>query len=408
MEREISRRNVRIFYIHAILFGLVGIWAPTLVLFQLQTVGLSLTQVMIAEGLFAATIMLFEVPSGIWADQFSRRKVLIASDLLAFIGVGIFATSSSLAQVILSQFVMGIAIASRSGADQALLYDSLIQDERVEEYTSILSRLKSIEFGVAIPSTILGGIIAAQFGLRLPPTIAAIIFGICGILYFFLIDPEVHEKIIVKETFLQYGKKGWKLLTQSPFLMWLVVVFTIIGASGKLNFHTLNPYWELYEIPVFWFGIALACYNGLAMLTSLSAPRIIGQFGNGKALIMMFLIPVIGFGVMGVFYLGFWGALLFPIIFQINRSLLPIVTNNLLQERVESQTRATVISMKSFLSGFAQMIYLWLFGIISDTWGLFTGFGITAFIAFVLGGIAIQQLFKAFYKHEQKVATSVH
>ena len=56
-------RNIRLFYLQQFLVGLATLWAPVIVIFQMQEVGLSLTQVMVGESIFAASIVLFEVPS---------------------------------------------------------------------------------------------------------------------------------------------------------------------------------------------------------------------------------------------------------------------------------------------------------------------------------------------------------
>lgn len=58
-------RNIRLFYIQQFLVGLATLWVPIIVIFQMQEVGLSLTQVMVGESIFSATIVLFEVPSGV-------------------------------------------------------------------------------------------------------------------------------------------------------------------------------------------------------------------------------------------------------------------------------------------------------------------------------------------------------
>lgn len=406
MKVPLLRRNIRLFYGGAVLRGLVGIFAPTLVLFQTQTLGLSLAQVMLGEGLFALFIMLFEIPSGIWADKISRKKTLIFGNFIAFIGVLLFALSQNFFHIVLSQAIIGIALAARSGADQAMIYDSLLATGEENQYQKILSRLKSIEFGTAILGTALGGLVAANFGLRLPSILAAIAWGSVGLLYLLLEEPA-RQKLSGKTSFLEYGRKGFQLIRQSSFLLWLIVFAMVINTGLKLNFQTLNPMWEIYEVPVIWFGIALAAYNALAMITSLLIPQFLQRFGSLKALALVWIIIVFGFGGMAVLYLGAWGAVLFPIIFQIGRSILPIVTNDLIQKTTESSTRATVISMKSFVKSLSQFFYLWFFGILADASGLFAGFALTTVLAFVIGGMALWQIRRIYTGASDKVLKQI-
>ena len=74
-------RNIRLFYLQQFLVGLATLWAPIIVIFQMQEVGLSLTQVMAGELIFAATIVLFEVPSGAFADRMGRKCIWKSGNL---------------------------------------------------------------------------------------------------------------------------------------------------------------------------------------------------------------------------------------------------------------------------------------------------------------------------------------
>lgn len=64
MDANRLTRNIRVFYVHRALVGLANFWAPVIVLFQMQAIGLSLTEVLLGESAFAATILLFEVLAG--------------------------------------------------------------------------------------------------------------------------------------------------------------------------------------------------------------------------------------------------------------------------------------------------------------------------------------------------------
>jgi len=79
--------------------------------------------------------------------------------------------------------------------------------------------------------------------------------------------------------------------------------------------------------------------------------------------------------------------------------LLPIITTDIIQQHTVSETRATVISMKSFLVSASQALYLWGFGWMADLTTLFSAYSLTAIILLVLGGLAWWHL----YLEDQKL-----
>jgi len=70
-------RNIRVLQISKIFTGFSGFWAPIIVLFQLQIIEVSLAEVMIGEAVFAVSLLLLEVPTGVVADKHGRKISLI-------------------------------------------------------------------------------------------------------------------------------------------------------------------------------------------------------------------------------------------------------------------------------------------------------------------------------------------
>ncbi|MEK7524359.1 MAG: hypothetical protein AAB588_05025 [Patescibacteria group bacterium] len=78
-ERTGLERNIWLLKLHRIdAFIFMG---AVFVAFQMHTVGLSLTQVLIGEAIFSLTCFLFEIPTGIFSDLVSRKKTLIMAQI---------------------------------------------------------------------------------------------------------------------------------------------------------------------------------------------------------------------------------------------------------------------------------------------------------------------------------------
>ena len=98
--------------------------------------GYSLWQVGLAEGVFHIVSLLGEIPSGMAADVLGRRRSLMAAGLCGMSSALLMAFSRSFFGVCLSMTFSALACNFISGSDEALLYDSLLQVDREEEYLS--------------------------------------------------------------------------------------------------------------------------------------------------------------------------------------------------------------------------------------------------------------------------------
>ena len=97
---------------------------PIIVIFFKEN-GLSLTQIMILQSVYSLTVALTEIPSGYFADFFGRKKSIIISTILSFCGYLIFSNYCSFEAFIIAEILIALGGSLMSGADSALMYDSL-------------------------------------------------------------------------------------------------------------------------------------------------------------------------------------------------------------------------------------------------------------------------------------------
>lgn len=77
--------------------SLTGAWVAIL-----AARGYSLVEIGIAETVFHITSLIFEIPSGVLADVFGRKKMLIVSSIMRMVGNVVMILSNSLFMVCLS------------------------------------------------------------------------------------------------------------------------------------------------------------------------------------------------------------------------------------------------------------------------------------------------------------------
>jgi len=78
--------------------------------------GLSLAQVFYLQAIFAAFVVLFEVPSGYIADVFGRRNVLIAGSIFHGLGFSWLYFAEGFAQLVLFEMTVGLGLSFLSAA----------------------------------------------------------------------------------------------------------------------------------------------------------------------------------------------------------------------------------------------------------------------------------------------------
>ena len=127
------RRNV--FRLNVIKFSKwFSLVMPVIVPFY-KNMGLTITEIMMLKSVYSIVIVALEIPSGYFADVIGRKKTLVAGALLGALGFVIYSFSGSYAGFIVAEISLGAGQSFISGADSAMLYDTLMSGSREKEYT---------------------------------------------------------------------------------------------------------------------------------------------------------------------------------------------------------------------------------------------------------------------------------
>ncbi|MEO5666474.1 MAG: MFS transporter [Bdellovibrionota bacterium] len=157
MQDRNADRNVRAFIVFRIAFN-ARFYYPVLAILFLD-LGLSLEQYSLLNVGWAAAICLLEVPSGALADTWGRKKLVVIAGALMIAEMVIFSftprgnVTLMFGLFMLNRVLSGAAEACASGADEALVYDSLKAEGREKEWPQILAKLgrwQSVAFFIAM------------------------------------------------------------------------------------------------------------------------------------------------------------------------------------------------------------------------------------------------------------------
>lgn len=130
------RKQIAKLYLSSILgnLSLAGAWVALL-----AVRGYSLVEIGFAETVFHITSLLLEIPSGVLADVFGRKNMLIVSSIMTMIGNIVMIASGNLFMVCLSMAFQAAGYNFASGSGDALAYDSLKMEARETYYEKYAS-----------------------------------------------------------------------------------------------------------------------------------------------------------------------------------------------------------------------------------------------------------------------------
>ena len=146
-------RNIRQFIAFRIFFNARFYYPVFTVLFL--DFGLTLEQFAILNAVWAATIVMVEVPSGALADTYGRRKLLMAAGVIMVVEISLLCfvplENSGLVFMafLVNRVLSGIAEAAASGADEALAYDTLKIQGNIDDWDLVLeiqTRMQAVAF----------------------------------------------------------------------------------------------------------------------------------------------------------------------------------------------------------------------------------------------------------------------
>jgi MFS family permease len=369
----------------------VDVWilaAAVVVAYQMHAVGLTLSQVLMGEAVFAVTILVFEIPTGVFSDLVSRKTTLIIAEALTICGAFVFAFAESFTHILILQVLVGISCATLSGTDSAMLYDTLKALGREGEHRRILSSFTTFNLITLSIGTVLSSILGS-ISLRLPILIGFSIAVFRLIITLFLTEPPREQPVATSHPLLHAaGTLRWMRL--HPLIPTLVLGNAFLALGFKVANHTYNPYMETVGIPLIAWGMILCGFNLTAAFLSHHAHTIQSRLGETASIACIFTLQAAGFLLMTAS--GAPPALFFPILIWISFPLRTVFFADAINRRTSSHHRATVLSMSSFCAQGLQAVSLPLFGLLVSRGNLSVLYLLLAGIL-VLSGVVVTGIF---------------
>jgi MFS family permease len=203
---------------------------------------------------YAVVVPLLEVPSGVLADRWSRRGVLILASIAAILSVLIGGLSQSVAVYMVSAGFLGVFFALQSGTLESVVYDTVLEETGGSDgFEKTMGRVRLVESVALVASALAGGAIAAVAPLRVTYFLTAPLLAASCLVLLRLREPRLH-KAEAEESLRRQLRTTYRTIL-APGRLRAVVALTVAGSvlmQGMLEF---GPLWLVaLAVPAFLYG----------------------------------------------------------------------------------------------------------------------------------------------------------
>lgn len=281
MMRSNMKSTVWRFYAYNFLRQL-GFFSAVLVPFFTEWGGITLFQVQLLQSWFMLWIFLLEVPTGAIADFFGRKYSIALGAFVTAVGALVYGSAPRFELFLLGEFLMAMGFALSSGADQALLFDTLVESGREQESKRIFAKAHTFTLLGIMASAGIGGVIAKYMGLAAP----MLLFSIPCILAAFIAlswrEPNVHQGVTEQRRYGEILKQGFLFFYRHGALRLLALDAIVVSAGGYFVIWLYQPLLQQIHIPIYYFGIGHMIFTTAEILIAASFIRMTKLFGSGK------------------------------------------------------------------------------------------------------------------------------
>ena len=372
MTPTFSIPNIRLFIAFKVFFNSRFYYPVFTILFL--DFGLTVAQFSILNAVWAATIVLAEVPSGALADIIGRKRLLVFATSIMIIEIGIISfipkTDPSIIFIVflINRVLSGLAEAAASGADEAIAYDSLEAEGDKRQWgrvLEILMRFQSFGFiiamsvGAAIYDPNLLESVCRFFDLDTNfsqettmrfPLYLTFILAICAFITTLRMedpvkDPDLSDtkKPQVLQAFSLTLKAGLWIL-KTPFALCVILFGMLFDGIIRMVITLSSQYYRMIELPESTFGIIGSLVAMFGLVVPKIAKKITENHSPSYAVWITAGLTLTGLVSMNFFwpYLGLIPALITYSAMYFTGFFVSFYLN----QAASSEQRATILSFK--------------------------------------------------------------
>lgn len=331
--------------------------------------GFSVFEIGILESIFHVVSMCFEIPSGAVADAFGRKRTMAAGEVLMILSILGMLCSDTFWSVAAAIGISALSYNMASGTREALAYDTLKENGQEQEYDRFAS-MEMVIYRLGSATAVLCAGLALILGYRWAYLLDLGMRSICLLLALGLREPKLKEKEErngnAKKNKAREGEDSKKdskssesvseklkncvveslgFLRSHPETIGIIALNSLIGAVATLLLFFLQARLPVYGLKTGLLGPALF-FMSVGAACGAKAITFFRKKGYKSIAVISICGVLAAFGILYTKqpYLICLGGFLAAF----SDDFLEVRTDVLLNEKIPSAQRATLISVCSF------------------------------------------------------------
>ena len=379
------KRNVWKFYLLKVAWGVR--WGTLLPIFAIYFIdrGISLTGFMILMATLNLSSVTSELPTGLFADRFSRKWSIFVGALLGCGGVITLIFAVDYVVFVIGFVIVGVGAAFASGADMALFYDSVKGAGMEGRVQTLLGRALAIENISMVGGTLITGVVAGQTGLTGPFWASAASLITAASIALWFVEPTIErdrpasaQPMAFRDqarAYFRHLRATVQTITHNPELVGLVVAYVVLMRTYFLSERPFGgPYLTSLGFSAGDLGFIYALFYAVMSAFMLGSARIRAWLWSSEraallslgVLGMVSLVVLVNAPLRPVVILGMLG------IYVMIGLLHPLLQESL-NRRLVSAQRASCLSLVQASIYTLGLLVGTPLGAVADNFGLETG-----------------------------------
>lgn len=317
--------------------------------------GLSMGDFFLIQGIFSLAVFVLEIPTGYIGDLFSRKHTLIIGNFIWIAGYLIWIFGKGFWAVLSGELIFAVTLSLISGTVEAYLYDLLKKRHKEEKFHQKYAKMEMLGNLMLTISTLTGAFIYQFLGPSIPLWGSIICLIVSTIILILLPDVPESKRIVAKDT-----SKWQDILDISKYalrhseLKWLMLFPAVYGMLTLVLMWGLQSVMLFRELPIFMFSVVMGANAFLRTFWSGVSGKILEKInlsGIIKLQCLIIVIATIGSCIAAYVPQQIVYLCLFLMMMASSSAVLSkISTSVLINHRIKSDERATVLSVGSMVN----------------------------------------------------------
>ena len=325
-------------------------------IYYVSQAGLNPLQLVLVGTIMELSILLFEMPTGLVADFFGRKKSLVIGTFILGAAHVLEGSIPEFWAIAVGAALWGIGWTFISGAEQAWIADEL-ENQELDRVFLKGAQFSSIGRFLGIIASVL---FAFLFSVQATILIAGGLLVLLAVIVF-VIMPETKFVTVAREDtsgMVLALKVGVSQIKGSSVLVGIAAITLLWGLASEgfdrlWGAHFIENFNLSEEDSIYWFG----AFYAVTFLLNIVVLKVVEVYVKGRyAVVLLWMngllsIAMLLFAFIGNFLIAVLLYWLIASLRNVNYPLMSVMTN----ERLQSQGRATALSMFGQLDALGQV-----------------------------------------------------